>query len=234
MTGANIWAVVPVKPFATAKLRLADVLAPRERMELARVMAEDVLDALATSRHLLAGVLVVTADAQAAAMAGQRGAQILLEPAPAGINRALALAAGQLAASGNDNGLIVVPADLPQISADAIEKIARLLAAPPAVAIVPAADDGGTNILACRPVGIIAPGFGPDSFERHRQAALAAGISPVVLAWPGLERDIDRPDDLAAFLSLHTATRTHDYLASQSLAGRLDQSARVPTEGFTQ
>ncbi len=222
MTGANIWAVVPVKPFETAKLRLAGVLALPERMQLARVMVEDVLDTLSASSHLLAGVLVVTADAQCAALAKQRGMHVLIEPMPRGINYALTLAARQLAADDGDSGMIVVPADLPHITMDVMKKLTQLLAARRAVALVPAVDDGGTNLLACRPAEIILPSFGPDSFERHRKAAQAAGITPAVLAWPDMGRDIDRPGDLEAFLSLRTATRTHDYLASRGLAKSLE------------
>jgi 2-phospho-L-lactate guanylyltransferase len=222
MTDANIWAVVPVKPFETAKLRLAGVLALSERIQLARVMVEDVLDALSASRHLLAGVLVVTADAQCAALAKQRGLHVLLELMPKGINHALALAARQLAPGDSDSGMIVVPADLPHITMDVMKKLTRLLAVRRAVALVPAVDDGGTNLLACRPAEIILPSFGPDSFERHRKAAQAVGIAPTVLAWPEMGRDIDRPGDLEAFLSLHTTTRTHDYLARRGLAESLE------------
>lgn len=218
MNRANIWAVVPVKPFTTAKLRLAGALTPSQRTQLTRLMAEDVLDALAASKHLLAGVLVVTADAEAAALAQHRGAEVLPEPAPAGINQALALAAGRL--MDDDSGMIVIPTDLPHISADAIEKLVHLLAAPCSVALVPATEDGGTNLLALRPARIIPLSFGPNSFERHRKAAHTAGILPSILRAPELGRDIDRPEDLEAFMSLHTATRTHAFLASLGLAER--------------
>ncbi len=218
MNRANIWVVVPVKPFATAKLRLAGALTPPQRTQLARLMAEDVLNALAASKHFLDGVLVVTADAEAAALAQHRGAEVLPESAPRGINRALALAAGWLA--DDDDGMIVVPTDLPHISADAIERLVHLLAAPCSVALVPATEDGGTNLLALRPARIIPSSFGPNSFERHRKAAHAASILPSILRLPELGRDIDRPEDLEAFMSLHTATRTHAYLASLGLAER--------------
>jgi 2-phospho-L-lactate guanylyltransferase len=218
MNRANIWAVIPVKPFATAKLRLAGALTPPQRTQLARLMAEDVLDALAASKHFLAGVLVVTADTEAAALAQHRGAEVLPESAAAGINKALALAAGWLA--DDDDGMIVVPADLPHISAAAIESLIHLLAASCSVALVPATEDGGTNLLALRPARIIPSSFGPNSFERHRKAAHAAGILPSILRLPELGRDIDRPEDLEAFMSLHTATRTHAYLASLGLAER--------------
>jgi 2-phospho-L-lactate guanylyltransferase len=190
-------------------------------------MAEDVLDALDAARHLLAGILVVTADAQAAALARRRSAQVFIEPSPAGINRALARAAEWLSGD-EDCGLIIVPADLPHITADTIDTLTRHLAAPRAVALIAATGDGGTNVLAVRPAGIIRPSFGPDSFARHCAAARAAGITPAVLALPHLGCDIDRPGDLETFLSLRTATRTHAFLACRGLSQRL-ASARHPT-----
>jgi 2-phospho-L-lactate guanylyltransferase (CobY/MobA/RfbA family) len=55
--------------------------------------------------------------------------------------------------------------------------------------------------------------FGPRSCDAHRRAAQRAGAALSVLAWPALGRDIDRPEDLAAFLALHTGTRTHAFLS---------------------
>jgi 2-phospho-L-lactate/phosphoenolpyruvate guanylyltransferase len=224
MTGTSVWAVVPVKPFRVAKARLSTALNAVDRARLARVMLEDVLGAMVASRHLLAGLLVVTADDEAAPIARSHGAIVLSEAAPAGINRAIARAlahlADALAARGESptaSGILVVPADLPQVSAAAIERIVGLLDAPRAVAIVPATD-GGTNLLGCKPAGIIPPSFGPLSFDRHRQAARRAGVTPSILAWSDLGHDLDRPEDLAAFLSLGTASRTHAFLSSLAMA----------------
>lgn len=216
MTGASVWAVVPVKPFRVAKARLSTALNAVDRARLARVMLEDVLDAMVASRHLLAGLLVVTADDEAAPIARSHGAIVLSEAAPAGINRAIAQALDYLGEA-QGAGMLVVPADLPQVSAAAIERIVGFLGAPRAVAIVPATD-GGTNLLGCKPAGIIPPSFGPLSFQRHRQAARRSGVTPSILAWSDLGHDLDRPEDLAAFLSLGTASRTHAFLSSLAMA----------------
>jgi 2-phospho-L-lactate guanylyltransferase len=198
-------------------------------------MVEDVLGALVASRHLLAGLIVLTTDVEAAAIARDHDALVLDEAVPAGVNAAIAQALDHLAAAiapapaGSSPlsmqrwtsitaGMLVVPADLPHLSAVAVEQIVALLGAPRAVAIVPATSDGGTNLLACKPAGIIPPCFGPRSFERHCQAARLAGVNPTVLAWSDLGRDLDRPEDLAAFLSLGTPTRTHALLSSLGTA----------------
>lgn len=218
MSPANMYAVVPVKPFGSAKLRLASVLAPVQRERLAQIMAEDVLDALDASKHLLAGILVVTADADAAKLARHRGALVLLEREPAGINQAIALASDWL--RGSDKGMMVIPADLPHITETAIATLAHCLAAPRAVALVPAINDGGTNMLGLQPARIIPPSFGNNSFERHREAAHAVGVLPSILHSAELGCDIDRPEDLDAFMSLRTATRTHNYLTRLGVTER--------------
>jgi len=63
----GVWAAVPVKEFAGAKQRLAPLLTPRQRQELAAAMLEDVLAALADTA--LAGVMVNTVDPLGAELA---------------------------------------------------------------------------------------------------------------------------------------------------------------------
>jgi len=81
--------------------------------------------------------------------------------------------------------------------------------------------DGGTNLLACRPSGVIAPSFGPDSFKAHCDAAACKGVTPAVYCAPHLSLDIDRRDDLAAFVSRKSPTLTHDYLSRLNIQARL-------------
>ncbi|HEY6995518.1 MAG TPA: hypothetical protein VH397_17565, partial [Xanthobacteraceae bacterium] len=71
-----IHAVVPVKDTRQAKQRLAGVLDRAQRQELALAMLEDVLAALAPVGEL-AGILVVTVDPAAAAMAARYRARVV-------------------------------------------------------------------------------------------------------------------------------------------------------------
>lgn len=220
MGNGTVWAVVPVKPFRDAKFRLAPVLDAGERAALARVMLEDVLGVLAASADRLAGVMVLTADREAAAMARRFDAAVLVETAPAGLNGAVTIAAAHVAENAAA-GMLVIPGDLPHLSGAAIAQITELLDAPRSVALLPASGDAGTNLFACRPANVIPPRFGPSSFKRHLAETRRAGITARVLTCPRLGRDIDRPDDLAAFLAMGTATRTHAYLSTLEIADRL-------------
>ena len=81
---------MPVKDLANAKQRLAGVLSADERHALFRAMLEDVLSALAASRGL-AGILMVTRDLEARALAARYGARVLAEAANRGHTAASSL-----------------------------------------------------------------------------------------------------------------------------------------------
>jgi len=220
MTVSSVWAVVPVKPFQLAKTRLAPVLSEAERARLARLMLEDVLTALANSRPLFEGVIVQTADSRIEEVVRPFGAEVLGEPEPAGLNAAVAAASERLSRV-PDAGMVVFPSDLPHLSQRAIRRVVACLAASRSVALVKATGDGGTNVLGCRPAGIIPPRFGPCSFDAHFRAARAAGIAPEVLDLAQLGHDLDRPGDLLTFLRARTPTRTHAYLTTLGIEERL-------------
>jgi 2-phospho-L-lactate guanylyltransferase len=223
MVQSRIQAVLPVKPFACAKTRLAGVLAAGERAALAQLMFEDVLDVLTACHDIFAGTLVITSDPQAAALARRRGAAVLADVAGSGINAAVTYAIRQLHA---DDALLVVPSDIPQVTRAALAQAAAAVRTGRSAAIGIATRDGGTNLLACRPARAMAPLFGPNSFERHRVAALRAGLAVQTLALPELSLDIDRPDDLRWFLMLNSNTRSHAFLSRISPNRLLDQFQR--------
>ena len=225
MTGSErMWAILPVKRFADAKRRLTPVLEAGERAALARLMFEDVLDALMPRHGIFTGVVIVTSDSDAMAIARQRGATVVTTEVDSGINEAILAAIDQLRPQA-DNAALVVPSDIPQVTHKAFVQAAAAVAGPRSLAIAAAARDGGTNLFAGRPAGIVAPQFGPHSFQRHRRAAVQAGITVQTLSLPELSLDIDRPDDLPVFLALKSPTRAHAFLSALPLHDRLVGSA---------
>ncbi|MFQ5775577.1 MAG: 2-phospho-L-lactate guanylyltransferase [Kiloniellaceae bacterium] len=211
MTGRATWAVVPVKRLDAAKHRLADVLAPAERRALARAMLEDVLGALGAARGL-AGIAVVSADRDVICLTRKFGARVLAETGPPDLNAAVRGAARVLAAKGCAP-MLVVPADVPLVTAAEIQRILAAHQGAPAVTLVPARDGEGTNGLACSPPDVIAPCFGEDSLARHLEAARRRGIAPTVVRLSGLGLDVDTPADLRALLARPPRTRSHAVLA---------------------
>lgn len=218
----GLWAVVPVKLFARTKQRLRPLLSRHECAALARAMLEDVLFAL-TRTSALAGVMVVTGDAQAAAMAHAAGALVIADAGNAGTTAAVTKAAQHLAGMSRE-GMLVVPADVPLITPADIEMILEAHCAAPSITLVPAGSDGGTNALACSPPGAVPFRFGDDSFQLHRQAALARGIEPKILRLEGIGHDIDRPGDLITFLQRPSPTHTYAYLTTHGVPERLQHA----------
>lgn len=194
----GIWALVPIKRLQHSKSRLSGVLDPAERKALARAMLCDVLAALGRVKAL-AGILVVTADADATLIATSCGATVLSDPAESGLNEgglneAVLHGMRHLDAEGRA-GVIVVPADIPFVTLAEFAAVLAAMRYSPVVA-VPATRDCGTNILAVSPPALLAPAFGRNSFACHVAAAHALGIEPQVLSLSGAGHDIDTAADL--------------------------------------
>jgi 2-phospho-L-lactate guanylyltransferase len=209
----DVWAVVPVKRFAVAKRRLTPALGASERTHLARIMFEDVLDALSRASDHLAGLAVVTADKDAARLAERHNAIVVSDEGYDDINRAIRLGVAGIVKRGA-GGVLVVPSDIPQLSPEAVVGAVDAIAVSHSLAAIRATQDGGTNLLACRPATMIPLCFGPDSFENHCRFGRAQGMKVCTLPAGDLGLDIDRPEDLLSFVSLRPATRTLSYLAT--------------------
>ena len=219
MTG--VWAIVPVKELEGAKQRLSSCLTPGERRELAAIMLEDVLDAVCAV-EALAGVLVVTADPFAAALAGRYGARVVADGARDGHTGAVTAAARLLAREGKP-GMTTLPGDIPRLSPAEIAATLAAHRSAPAFTIVPAHDDLGSNMIVCSPPDFVPLRFGEDSFYPHLDVARRCGIDPLVVRQPGIEMDIDNPVDLVAFLRMSppTPTKTSAFLEQSGVARRL-------------
>ncbi len=133
-------------------------------------------------------------------------------------------------------GVLVVPSDIPHLSPDAIAAGRRTRSAPSgSLAVIAATDDGGTNLLACRPANALPLCFGPRSFQQPLRRGARARHECFACLPPGdLGLDIDRPENLDAFLALKSNTRTHAYLAALAISGsfaeeRLAALAIFPT-----
>ena len=218
---SGVWAVVPVKELGGAKERLSSFLRPEERRALATIMLEDVLDALsAVSR--LAGILIVTVDPVATALASRYGAHIVTEGAREGHTGAVTTAARMLVREGHA-GMMTMPGDIPRMSAAEINAALDAHRAAPAFTIVPAHDELGSNTILCSPPDGVPLRFGDNSFYPHLDAARDRGIEPLIVRQPGIGMDIDHPADLTTFLRLSPPllTRTLAFLEQSGIAARL-------------
>jgi len=192
-------ALVPVKDPAEGKSRLSALLGREERHALNLYLARRTMG-VCSEYFGARRTLVVTASAEVAAMARDIGATVVPETsACAGLNPALAAAAGVAIASGAD-AIVVVPTDLALISNDAIWEAMDDMPAAPGCLLVPDRHGVGTNLMALSPARSDLFAFGKASLRRH--AALAAGLGYTVRVHGSapLALDLDLPEDYRAWL----------------------------------
>ncbi|MEO8445145.1 MAG: 2-phospho-L-lactate guanylyltransferase [Gammaproteobacteria bacterium] len=211
------WALVPIKPFATAKSRLDGLLTRAECARLAEEMARDVLRALQAAPDI-SGIALLSTEPRLAALAETSGARIYAEQAGEDYRVALGRVAADLQTQGVRH-LLVVPADLPTLSASDITRL--LNGHRSGVTVCPAASDGGTNALLLSPPTVIPFLYGPDSAARHLAAATAAGVPARSVAVAGFARDVDSPEDLRWLLGQRLACATLAWLKASGVTARL-------------
>ncbi|HEY1778258.1 MAG TPA: 2-phospho-L-lactate guanylyltransferase [Solirubrobacteraceae bacterium] len=204
-------AILPVKRFELAKTRLGEQLQPRERRTLAQAMVSDVLDALLASEWLEA-VVVVTNETTVSELAHARGARVLTDAAEAGQSAAALIGVAHALAEGYER-VLLVPGDCPALNTAALRTLLERPMRAPAVTIVSDRAGSGTNALLLVPPDAIEPGFGPDSFARHRDRTEQARADWHSEPLPQLLLDIDTPEDLALLRSAHAGPATAVVLA---------------------
>ncbi|TMC13754.1 MAG: 2-phospho-L-lactate guanylyltransferase [Chloroflexi bacterium] len=191
MTGARV--VVLVKDFGSAKQRLSPALDPDRRRELAVELARKALAAAGPD------AIVVAGSEEAAALARELAAEVIVEAHPTGqrdaarrgIERALELGAGSV---------LLLSSDLPLVSRSAVEELLRLAAAyaPPVAVAAPAIGRGGTNALFLNPPEAIGLHFGDDSLRKFEAEAHERGVRFEVFESDAFALDLDEPSDLVA------------------------------------
>ena len=195
----RIAAIIPVGTLEGAKTRLADTLDAEERHDLVEdLLARTVASALAVAR--LDDVLVISPDPEVLTKSAEIGARTLRQRTK-GLNAGLAEARADVIAGGAE-AILVLPIDLPFVTAEAVSAILERLAQPRAaddvaghIVLVTDRHGTGTNALALRPPEIIDFAFGAGSRARHRAAAEAAHAEYTEIGGP-LTVDLDTPEDL--------------------------------------
>ena len=215
------WALVPIKPFPAAKSRLSAALSREECEQLAAAMARDVLRALIAAPEI-AGIGILTGEPSLARFPEAAGARLFAE-SPGGDWCADLGAAARTLAAGGARTLIVLPSDLPTLSAADIKAVLAAHTGTPEGVTVAAARDGGTNALVLTPPTAIPFRFGPDSAARHLAEASERGIAAQRLDLPAFARDIDTPEDVRWLCQQRIACATIAWLRASGLADRIKQ-----------
>ncbi|GAB7104691.1 2-phospho-L-lactate guanylyltransferase [Streptomyces phaeofaciens JCM 4814] len=195
--------VIPLKPLALAKSRLADTATDALRPGLALAFAEDTVTA-ALASAAVRDVAVVTDDTLAGHALAELGARIVPDTPRAGLNAALAHAAAVVRGSRPDSPLAALNADLPALRPPELTRVLDAAAEFPR-AFLPDAAAIGTTLLAVTPGRELLPAFGTDSRSRHR----ASGAEELRLtAVDSVRQDVDTGADLRVALALGVGPRT--------------------------
>ena len=181
-------ALIAIKERVRCKTRLAEVLAPPERIDLVRSMLDAVL-AAARNAPTVHQVIVISPERDTVP------AEIpVLADTGESLNSALMQAHTVLRELGCHE-VVVLPADLPMITSAEIDELVRA-GRTGGFALASDAAGIGTNALCLVSTQPFRFQFGPDSRRLHLQEARLLGASPQELQLPGLEFDVDSPTDL--------------------------------------
>ncbi|MEI5101356.1 2-phospho-L-lactate guanylyltransferase [Streptomyces sp. PmtG] len=199
--------VIPLKPLARAKSRLAPAAGEGLRPALALAFAKDTV-AAALAAAAVRDVVVVTDDQRAGRELAALGARVLPDTPARGLNAALAHGTAEVRAVRPRAPVAALNADLPALRpAELAAALDRAAAFPRA--FLPDAAGIGTTLLSVAPGTELRPRFGPGSRARHTDSGAAE------LAVAGLDsvrQDVDTGGDLRAALALgvgpHTAAAT--------------------------
>ncbi|OGA60104.1 MAG: 2-phospho-L-lactate guanylyltransferase [Betaproteobacteria bacterium RIFCSPLOWO2_12_FULL_65_14] len=199
----KIFALIPVKDPNLGKSRLTSVLSDGQRHSLNLQLALQTIEASIACFGAERTVIVTSSSA-----VGQLGAMrttIVLEGAqPAGLNAALTTAASHAINAGAE-GLMVVPTDLPRVSAARLAAVASALSDAPVCVLVPDGRGRGTNVFALAPARADLFWFGADSLQNHAEHARSLGYEVRIHACEALGMDIDLPADLTAWCTSQSA-----------------------------
>ena len=213
--------LLPVKDPERAKQRLAGLLSPGERKDLAWAMLEDVGAAVRGCRFA-DRVVVVARDPEVAAYAAGNGWEVFRESEQVSESRSVDWASRLLDQQGA-KAVLRLPVDIPLVQPRDLDDLLDPPARGPAAVLVPSQDRLGTNALLRSPPLIFPSRFGADSLQKHLREARLRGLQVLVRKMPRLALDLDLASDLVRFLRLGKGTATQALLqrlgAEERLAG---------------
>ena len=189
----SFWAIIPVKPFREGKSRLRSLLNDDQRAILNRNLFINTLQKAKEVKQIENGV-IVSRDVEALAIAESFGYKAIREGDCSDLNSALNLGVSFINSEENQ-GLLILPADLPLISTEDIVLLINQAVEPPMVVLVPDRWRQGTNCLLINPKDLIPFTFGLGSFRTHQKLAQLSGAEVKVFHNKNISIDLDLPED---------------------------------------
>lgn len=211
--------VIPVKPWALSKSRLDVGTVGRER--LARAFSLDVLHAVVASTRL-ATLVVVTAEPEFATAASRCGAVVLVDRpmlSPDMLNPALASARSWALVRRPEAPVVVVPADLPSLTASVLDAAIDQLSHYES-AFVPDAVGQGTTLAWGRSPRDLRLEYGLRSAVKHSAAGARAVSDVDARARWDVDTDTDLAEARRLGVGVHTTAALEELMALASRGRR--------------
>jgi 2-phospho-L-lactate guanylyltransferase len=188
----DLTAIIPMKPMATAKSRLADQLSQLDRESLVSNMLRHVIQVIRETG--ITEILVIGGCGEINSVASQMGAKWIGDENFPELNAAVNHGIEIAFQSGKH--AVFIPGDLPLIRSTDLLDALRLSRNPNDVVLVPESNGEGTNLILLWNETAFKPMLGPESFKNHCDQAKKLGIAPKILENHRIGLDIDSLQDL--------------------------------------
>ncbi|MDY6872640.1 MAG: 2-phospho-L-lactate guanylyltransferase [Chloroflexota bacterium] len=195
----SLWAIVPVKPLRRGKSRLSAVLSEDERSQLNHQLFVHTI-AVLKQAPAVSDILVVSRDSDVLTEARELQVRTVTENGTPELNNALRRAS-LFSKSFSNEGILIVPADLPLMTPEDVSDFLGRRGDPPTVVIAPDRRRQGTNLLFTNPADLLVFSYGQESFERHMKLAQHRGAKVEIVENERIALDLDVPEDYALLRS---------------------------------
>jgi 2-phospho-L-lactate guanylyltransferase len=210
----KIFALVPVKKFESSKSRLGAVLSINERIKLSELLLINTISILKKS-SAISNIVVVSSDERAMEIAMRTDAKFLKETKDHGVNAAIAVA-DDYSSENSADATIVIPVDLPLLTATDINLMCRKAKSPERCLVIsPSIRYDGSNALLRKPSRLLKTHYDEDSFNAHIRAATQFGIPIKVFLSQRIMKDLDSIEDIKILMNERVTNPPVAYLKSK-------------------
>jgi len=196
----KIAAIIPMKSLHSAKSRLSNILTAQQRKNLAMYLLDATIKELKKS-NFISEIIIVSNDKAVKNYSCLNNLKFMRD-SDEGVNKAVILADNYCI----DNGInanIVIPPDLPFISAKEIDEICTISNKyHKCIIICPSKRFDGTNILFRKPPDVIKTHYDDNSYMNHLKEADKFKIPIETLDIVKLRFDLDTKEDLLELFPL--------------------------------
>jgi 2-phospho-L-lactate guanylyltransferase len=196
----KIAAVIPMKSLHSAKSRLSNILTAQQRKNLAMYLLDATIKEIKKS-CIISEIIIVSNDKAVKNYSCLNNLKFIKD-SEEGVNKAVILADNYCIDNGIDAN-IVIPHDLPFISAKEIDKICTMSNKyHKCIIICPSKRFDGTNILFRKPPDVIKTHYDDNSYMNHLKEAYKFKIPIESLDIVKLRFDLDTKEDLLELFPL--------------------------------